>query len=31
VTLYCTLQVTQGHCKWHHSTDHIRVRIRHPL
>jgi len=25
------LKVTEGHLKWHHSTDHIKVNIRLPL
>jgi len=31
VTLKCGLGVVQGHCKWHHSTDRVRVSIRLPL
>jgi len=29
VTLKSRLGVTQGHLKWHHLTDRIRVPIRH--
>jgi len=31
VTLKSRLWVTQGHRKWHHSIDHLRVLIRLPL
>jgi len=31
VTLQTTLEVTQGHWKWHHSMDRIRLPIRLPL
>jgi len=31
MTLKSRLGVTQGHWKWHHSIDRIRVPIRLPL